>query len=231
MGFRELALEDMAYSGWLSDEGRGRRLVSATMGRLDESWSSLRRTTISVACVTVACAAEADRPLARRLVSSMLGMASMMCDCWAEGTGSVTRVAPGGAEMRSASDETDAVGRELAGKADGLLGAVMVTLLTELPVEWSSHFRLAGESLASLGGVLPADDAAWAARAAADEQRALFDSMSGDAMAAVEDGSPQLAAADEWAGRARGVHARFAGLGARQAMARVIGHVGFPAAG
>jgi hypothetical protein len=232
MGFLELALEDSPYSEWLvDDEDRGRRLVHASMGRLDESWASARRTTLSVMCVVVACAGRADRPLARRLVLSMAGMMSRMCDFWSSNAGSVTAGLPETSELKAESDATDVLGQELGGKADGLLAGVMVTMLVELPASWRAHFGLAADAVRSLGGLLSPDDASWAARQAAEEQRAMMAGLVAELEDATSPGSAALRAAESWAGRARATHAAHAGLGQRAAMAAVVRAAGFPSAG
>ena len=127
MGFRELALEDTPYS-WSTDETRGRRLMTVSTGRLDDSWASIRRTTLSVACVTVASAALEHRDIARKLIISMVGMMSRMCDYWAEQVGGVTQGTIELSQAREESDETDRIGQELAEHADLFLGAIMVSL-------------------------------------------------------------------------------------------------------
>ena len=227
MGFRELALEDTPYS-WSTDETRGRRLMTVSTGRLDDSWASIRRTTLSVACVTVASAALEHRDIARKLIISMAGMMSRMCDYWAEQVGGVTQGTIELSQAREESDETDRIGQELAEHADLFLGAIMVSLLTELPKAWSIHLRLAKEVATSFGSLVEGRDSEWVARQVAEEQRRLVSALLADTDEAMQDGSAGLISAMKWVEASKAVFEASSDLGPRVALAAVVTALGFP---
>lgn len=229
MGFCELALEDMAYTGWMvEDQTKGRRMIASLMNRLDDSWNLLYATTKSVMCVTVACAHDPNRDLARQLISTMSGMMLDICESWAADVGVVTRKKFETEELLKMLGSTDFLGKELGYRASGLLGAVMLTLLSEIPKEWGTHFKLVNESMISLGGILPDSDVSWVLKMVADEQANLCSGWFQDVDESMVDGSPQMQSSDQWVERASVVFDKFHHLGSSLAMQEVVKSVGFP---
>lgn len=226
MSFSELALEESAYVEWKIDDSRGRRLLAASVSRMDESWSSVRMTTLSVACVVVAAAY--DRDLARRLVMSMLGMMSKMCDFWSHNVGGGVQDLPDQKELLAESKETDVLGQELSKKANPLLGALLFTVLLDLPKTWSTHFRLASEVVHSFGVVLDNQDLSWASRQMVDEQHKMMAGLLVEAQEVLEDDSSKMVAALEWAGKARDLYGAVQQVEPNTALAAIIGKIGFP---
>lgn len=229
MSFSELALEESPYSGWkLDDESRGRRLVASATSRLDESWSLLSRTTLSVACVTVAATQPDNRELARGLVLGMAGMMSRTCDYCADQVGGVTQDLLSMRECRDEYDLVDAAGKGLGKQADGFLGAIMGSLLTELPKIWSTHFSLLVESSRLLRGLLEDQDSSWVCRQVAEEQCRMMAGFIAEVEEKLADGSPQMLAALKWDEVARGVFEASVSLGSQSALAVAIKTFGFP---
>jgi hypothetical protein len=230
MSFNELSLDKSAYEGQFRDElkeAQLRKMIGSSMSRMDESWSTLRRTTISVFCVVVA--ASHDRSLARELVIGMVDMMGKMCNLWASNAGGVTNEVPDHIDIRRASDSVDATGKKLGTSADDFLGSLMCRLLQELPKEmWANHFRLAVDSIRLLNSQLDASDASWASRQVGEEQIRLSSALITEVSQAVVEDSSSLAAAEQWVKAARGVFESMSNLGPSESLSNVIKTLGFP---
>ena len=233
MSFRELCLETTAYGcDFPNGEDKARKVIGNSMSRMDESWESLCRTTLSVACVAVA-ASKDNRDMARELLSGMISMMVQMCDLWSSNIGGVTGSSPEMVDIFRDSKTVDKAGQRLGDKADPFLGAIMTGLLVDLPKVWSLHFQLGVGLTGTLRSTLDGDDESWAIRQMVEEQSGLASKLSLEMNAAMQDDTSHMLIASRWVHTAVPAFesAMARGLGPGDSLASAIKQFGFPNVG
>lgn len=125
----------------------GREKVVSLMARLDSSWESTSRLTLSVFLAVMACSS--DKAVAEKCLSGMLGLMGKMSDAYCFLLGWQGELIDQ-SELAAISERTDEAGREMAKGVTGLGGAVMVGMLAPLPRKWTDHYR----SLVDARGVM-----------------------------------------------------------------------------
>ena len=205
----------------------GKEKVVALLAGLDSSWQSTSRTTLGVMMAVMACSK--DKVAANRCLSGMLGMLWKMSDVYCGLLGGMVESVEQ-SEMLALSKEVDAAGQDLAGKVDGLGGAVMMGLLVALPTRWTGHFMKLASADGAMVRLLAEGSVPYLLRQLAEAQKAKSRGLRRMASASFALNSRPMARAEAWAKGAGGVYEAVlaGGFDGGVALAEAIRKVGFP---
>ena len=218
------ALSDSAYSA------EGKRRTDMMLVRMDSSWEMVRKTTLSVMCVVLACPKEEHKGKARSLLSGMMGLMSRLCDAWMDASGGSIHSKEENDVVLEESKAVDVDGAELNKNICEFGRVILEQLLATLPPTWTQHFKLAEDLSAMVSKSTSPEDWKYMISLVVEEQRERMSSLVKEAEEAFGEDSEHYESAAKWTQAAIPVFysVRSGGVGCETAMAESIKALGFP---
>jgi len=221
---------EQQVESWESDEVR--EAYVKHLAEMDLKWSQLVKLNTSVMTVVVAATDDKHKALAHELCEGIMGMMGRMCEAWAYVSGNVTATMPEQQDVYEESKVVDKLGVRLGETSDAFLGVILTQMLLPLMSKWPEFFVMAAKARQDAGEVMNSSDAMSLSSNCSEELRNGFEQVRLDLMSALRDGSSQLDESGSWVMKARPrfeLILRNWGKGSEaQAMAAVVGEMGFP---